>query len=155
MNRKNSRSVPLEIYHGVPKGWSKDEIINEYRRLGGTFLINGKEATEPGTPSFLPDRYNWLQYRETLYRISEGVKANDSACIELAIRYIELNYIGSYSGFIRAKLARALKGAILAKSQKKRLRTHFKRLIVSHECFQEFSEYKKLLERIDADETND
>lgn len=98
---KSSHTIPLEVYHGVPKGWSKDEIINEHRSLGGKVSISGKDATEPGAPAWLPDRYNWLQYRETLYRVHEGVKANDSACIELAIRYIELNYIGSYSGYIR------------------------------------------------------
>jgi len=147
---KDSCTIPLEIYHGVPNGWSKEEIISEHRRLGGTFSINGEEATEPGAPAFLPDRYNWLQYRQTLYKVSEGVKANDNACIELAIRYIVLNYIGSYSGFIREKLARALINASLSSSQKERLRKHFRNLIDRNECFQEFKEYKKLLRKIDA-----
>ncbi len=154
MSRKDSQTIPLEIYHGVPKGWSKSEIISEHRNLDGTFSLNGVDATEPGAPAFLPDRYNWLQYRETLYRVNEGVKANDSACIELAIRYIELNYIGSYSGFIKEKLARALKGAKLSGSQKKRQRTHFQNLIKNHECFQEFKEYKKLLREINGNETS-
>ncbi len=152
MNRRDSSTIPLEIYHGVPNGWTKDEIIKEHRRLGGTFTIDGEEATEPGAPAFLPDRYNWLQYRKTLYRVNAGIRENDSACIELAIRYIELNYIGSYSGFIREKLARALKGASLSSSQKERLKTHFYKLIEINECFQEFSEYKKLLRKINAKE---
>ena len=152
MMSKDSNTIPLEIYHGVPNGWSKGEMINEYSRLGGAFSINGQEATEPGAPAFLPDRYNWLQYRETLYRINEGVRKNDSVCIELAIRYIELNYIGSYSGFIREKLARALKGASLSSSQKERLKTHFCKLIENNECFQEFREYKKLLVKINVEE---
>ena len=154
MSKKDSQTIPLEIYHGVPKGWSKDETISEHNHLGGTFTINGEEATEPGAPAFLSDRYSWLQYRETLYRVNEGVKVNDGACVELAIRYIELNYIGSYSGLIRDKLARSLKSSKLSGAQKERLRTHFRDLIKNHECFQEFKEYKKLLKKIDGNETS-
>jgi len=145
---RDSLNIPLKIYHGVPKGWSKDEILKAHKSLGGAFSIDGEIVTEPGAPAYLPDRYNWLQYRATLYRVNEGVKANDIACIELSIRYIELNYIGSYSGFIREKLARALKNATLTESQTGRLKEHFQNLINRHECFQEFREYKKLFDKL-------
>lgn len=151
---KDSRSIPLEEYHGVPKGWSKDEILEHHRKLGGEFCIDGEDAKEPGAPAFLPDRYNWLQYRITLYRVSDGVREDDTACVELAIRYIELNYIGSYSGFIREKLARALKSATLSSSQANRLKKHFQMLVDIKECFEEFSEYKKLLKKLSANEKN-
>ncbi len=149
MTKFDSRSIPLEKYHGVPHGWSKNEILDEHKVLGGQFDIDGEEATEPGAPGYLPDRYNWLQYRQTLYRVCDGVRGNDPACIELAIRYIELNYIGSYSGFIREKLARALKSASLLNSQDNRLRRHFETLVNENMCFQEFGEYKKLWKVID------
>jgi hypothetical protein len=152
MNLKNSHTIPLEQYHGVPDGWSKDELVTEHRRLGGNFSIEGEDATEPGAPAFLPDRYNWLQYRETLYRVCDGVRENDDACIELAIKYIELNYIGSYSGFIREKLARALKSVSLSFAHKQRLKIHFEDLIRKNECFEEFGEYKKLLKKINESE---
>jgi hypothetical protein len=148
MSRKFSQSIPLEQYHGVPDGWSKDEIIKEHRNLGGNFVIDGDDATEPGAPAFLPDRYNWLQYRQTLHRICDGVRENDDACIELAIRYIELNYIGSYSGFIREKLARALKNVSLTASRTQRLVKHFDTLVKENKCLPEFAEYKKLLRKL-------
>ena len=155
MNLKNSHTIPLEKYHGVPDGWSKDEIIAAHRRLRGVFSIIGEDATEPGAPAFLPDRFNWLQYRETLYRVCDGVRENDNACIELAIRYIELNYIGSYSGFIREKLARALKSTSLSSAHAQRLKKHFEGLIKKQECFEEFGEYKKLLRKInDSEKSN-
>lgn len=65
----------------------------------------------------MPDRYNWLQYRATLYKIADGLSENDPVCIELAIEYIELNYFGSYSGYIRERLARLLKSANLEYKQ--------------------------------------
>jgi len=152
MSLKNSHTIPLEQYHGVPDGWSKDELVTEHRRLGGKFSIDGEDVTEPGAPAFLPDRYNWLQYRETLYRVCDGVRENDGACIELAIKYVELNYIGSYSGFIREKLARALKSVSLSSAHMQRLKIHFEDLIRKNECFEEFVEYKKLLKKINENE---
>ena len=54
MSQRNSQTIPLEQYHGVPSGWSKAELIAEHQRLGGNFSIDGKTATEPGAPAFLP-----------------------------------------------------------------------------------------------------
>jgi len=140
--------VTLETYHGVPRGWSKAELLAAHRTLRGSFPIEDPEATEPGAPAWLPDRRNWLQYRATLYRIAEGVRANDAACIELAVRYIELRYIGSYSGFIRARLARGLKNAALTDQQKERLNRVFLCMVERRDYTEEFNEYVKLWRRI-------
>lgn len=138
------KAIPLEVYHGVPKGWYADEILSEHARLGGRYDIGGPEATEPGAPGWMPERKAWLQYRETLYRVADGVSANDSACIELAIRYIELRYIGSYSGFVRTRLSRRLKHVQLLPEQQQRLHRHFRDLVLSGERTQEFRDYLKL-----------
>ena len=140
--------VSLDTYHGVPKGWAKAELIVAHRNLRGSFSLDGPDATEPGAPAWLPDRMNWLQYRATLYRIVEGIRANDPACIELAVRYIELRYIGSYSGFIRARLARALKGAQLTTQQTERLNKLFVSIVQNRDYTEEFAEYVKLWRRI-------
>ncbi|MDO6544684.1 hypothetical protein [Photobacterium sanguinicancri] len=132
----SSSNTPLEIYHGVPKGWTKDEILNIYELLSGKKLNFEMEATELGAPSWLPDRYNWLQYRATLYKIADGVSEGDEACIEIAIRYIELNYFGSYSGFIRERFARLLKSQKLTRKQAIRLKRHFQMLIDNKQCFE-------------------
>lgn len=140
--------VTLETYHGVPKGWSKAELLAAHRTLRGSFPIEEPEATEPGSPAWLPDRRNWLEYRTTLYRIAEGVRVNDAACIELAVRYIELRYIGSYSGFIRARLARGLKNSALTDQQKERLNRVFLGVVERRDYTEEFNEYVKLWQRI-------
>lgn len=140
--------VTLETYHGVPNGWSKPEVLAAHRTLRGSFSIETPEATEPGAPAWLPDRRNWLQYRATLYLIAEGARANDAACIELAVRYIELRYIGSYSGFIRARLARGLKNSALTDQQKERLNRVFLCMVEHRDYTEEFNEYVKLWQRI-------
>ena len=103
-------------------------------------------------PSWLPDRYEWLQYRQALYRVADGTRANDPACIELAVRYIELRHIGSYSGYIRARLARALKHAELSEGHRARLHSHFRNLFLRREWSGEFTEYFRLWRRIIRDE---
>lgn len=140
----HGKSIPLETYHGVPQGWYAEEIIREYRKLGGTSLLVGPEATEPGAPCWFPERYDWLQYRDLLYRVGDLAQAGDAACIELAIRYIELHYIGSYSGFIRAKLARRLRRAPLTEEHKSRLYSHFRSMVLREDRTQEFSAYLRL-----------
>lgn len=144
--------VSLETYHGVPAGWSKTKLIATHRALGGVFMITSPEATEPGAPSWLPDRKNWLQYRATLYKIAKGVRAKDPACIELAVRYIELRYIGSYSGYIRTRLARGLKHASLSAEQKERLDRVFLSMVKSRDYTCEFREYVKVWQRIASPE---
>lgn len=138
------KSIPLEVYHGVPKGWYAGDLVAEHAKLGGTFKIGGAEATEPGAPSWMPERNSWLQYRMTLRRIAEGVRAHDPACIELAVRYIELRYIGSYSGFIRALLSRRLKHVDLSSHHKERLHRHFCHLVTSRDLTCEFKDYLRL-----------
>lgn len=140
--------VPLEVYHGVPPDWTASRILAEHERLGGVFNLHGPRATEPGSPNWLPDRNNWLQYRAALRRLATGVRANDPACVELAVRYIELRYIGSYSGYLRALLSRSLKNATLTNSQKNRLIEHFLNLVVREERTEEFREYIKLWRKL-------
>lgn len=143
--------IPLEIYHGVPAGWYAEEVLVTHRALGGRFDLAGPTATEPGAPHWLPERHPWLQYRAILYRVADGVRAGDGACIELAVRYIELRYIGSYSGFIRERLARALKGADLSPTQAARLDRHFRKLLTERERTVEFREFFRLWRSISSE----
>jgi hypothetical protein len=137
------RDIPLEIYHGIPSGWSANDLVAEHSRLGGVDDISVGRIAGP-RPDWLPQRSEWLRYRETLYRISDGVTSGDLACIELAVRFIELRYIGSYSGFIREKLARRLRSATINSEQRLRLHNHFRMLVLRGERTQEFRDYMKL-----------
>ena len=137
-------AIPLEVYHGVPEGWYAKDILAEHIKLGGTFDIGGPEATEPCAPSWMPERKAWLQYRATLYRIGDGLTANDSACVELAVRYIELRHIGSYSGYIRSHLSRRLKHVQLSADHERRLHEHFSALVLNGERTEEYRNYIKL-----------
>ena len=144
----HGEAIALEIYHGVPSGWRAQEIIEEHVRLGGSFDLKGPDASEPGAPSWLPARYDWLQYRETLRRVADGMVVGDAACVELAIRFIELRYIGSYSGFIRSVLSRRLKHCSLTQAQHERLHAHFSALVIAEDRCDEFRDYLGLWRRL-------
>jgi hypothetical protein len=151
IRRHHGVDIPVEIYHGVPKGWYAHEIVAQHIALRGTFSIETPEPREPGAPSWMPERKAWLYYRATMYRLADGVRAGDAACAELAIRYIELNYIGSYSGFIRSKLARSLVNAALDARQKRRLNDHFYELVVTSRYSEEFANYIRVWRRTITD----
>jgi|GEM_PF-1605025 len=142
--RHRGVNIPLEVYHGVPKGWKADEIFGAHALMRGTYPISDFEICRGGAPAWMTQRYEWQRYRETLYRVSDGIRAGDDACCEIAIRYIELAYIGSYSGFLRTKLARALKHADLDAKQKSRLNEHFLKRVLARDYTEEFREYWKL-----------
>jgi len=63
-----------------------------------------------------------------------------------------LDYFGSYSGFIKERLARLLKSQELSGQQIARLKAHFEHLARSMRRLQEFREYKRLASRIQLSE---
>jgi hypothetical protein len=122
-----------EEYHAIPTGWDAASVVAEHAALTGTHPIE---------PVQVPEAYDaWVKYRRVLYNIADGVRTDDPACVELAARFIELHFIGSYAGFLGSLLARRLKHATLASDQRQRLHAHFSRLVVIGERTQEFKDY--------------
>lgn len=145
---KNSKTLPAKVYHGVPQGWSSADIAKQHAAIGACHGLVVPEETEPGAPSWLPDRYNWLQYRATVRALVDGIREKCPACIELAIRCIELDYIGSYSGYLKAKLARTLYRAPIDPQQADRLIRHFDTLAATGQRRHEWGSFQRLLERL-------
>jgi hypothetical protein len=140
----HGKNIPWHVYHGVPPGWRAEQIVEEHARLGGSFALGTPAPVEIESPYSVPEQKGWLHYRQTVRRLAEGIRAGDAACAELAIRYIELHYIGSYAGYLRARLASTLKHAALDGSQRQRLHDHFAALCLRGEQTHEFKEYFRL-----------
>ncbi len=136
--------VPWNVYHGIPVGWTKAEIIAAHRLMKGVFPIDGRIFTSRGVRDTGANEGEWFGYKMTLYRIADGLRLGDRACIELAIRYIELRWIGSYSGYIRALLARRLKHVDLLDAEQERLIRHFEMIEANRDYTAEFRDYEKL-----------
>ena len=148
MSTYHGRNIPWHVYHGVPPGWRAEQVVDEHARLGGSFALGIPTPVEIESPYSVPEQKGWLHYRQTVRRLADGVRTGDAACAELAIRYIELHYIGSYAGYLRARLASTLKHAALDESQRRRLHDHFASLCLRGEQPHEFKEYFRLWRRI-------
>lgn len=133
MARGGRYNRTFEEYHAIPEGWDVVSILSEHKRLAGTYDVRPVKIPEHWSP--------WFKYRQTLYNIADGVLENDPACVELALRFIELHFIGSYSGYIRSLLARRLKHAILAEVQRQRLSKHFMNMVRTRNRCYEFDDY--------------
>ena len=117
--------VPTEVYHEVPPGWTKAEMLTAHRNMRGEFSIDIGMNYPCARADVSEACRRWYEYRETLRRVAEGARANDAACVELAVRYVEQRHIASESGYARARFVRALKSADLLDQQKERLNRHF------------------------------
>jgi hypothetical protein len=142
--RHRGQQLTVEHYHGVPVGWAADILFARHKKLGGWFPLSDFMIGPWSAPSFMSQRHEWLRYRTTLGRVALGIRAGDLACVELAVQYIELRYIGSYSGYLRAKLARALKSAELTAKQKQRLDAHFLNIVTERDYTGEWQSYRAL-----------
>jgi hypothetical protein len=136
--------IPLEVYHGVPAGWLAGEIVTRHTMMRGTYPLSAFESQEQGVPARLMQRSQWQRYRDMLRHVADGARLGDAACAEIATCYIEMRYIGSYSGFLRARLARALKSADLTHLQVRRLNAHFLQLVLNNDYTEEFRDYHRL-----------
>jgi hypothetical protein len=128
--------VPWDRYHAIPEGWDAPSLEKLHRRLGGEHSILPR-------PLWLQDS-DWSTYRASLYLIADGVRDRCAPCGELAVRYIELRYIGSYSGFVRSLLARRLKHGELTLEQRRRLSAHFLHMLTTGDRCDEFRDYVSL-----------
>jgi hypothetical protein len=126
--------LTFEEYHSVPARWSAEGLEQQRIALGGTFDLGYR-----GHPR---------AHQSMWYNLADGVRAGDSACIELAVRFIEDRFISSYSGFARTKIARALKHAPLSREQRARLSLHFLQLLEKGDRTEEFSEYLRVWPRV-------
>ena len=126
--------VPWDIYHEVPPGWTKAEMLIAHRNMRGEFSIDIGMNYRCASAPMSDECRRWHEYHETLQRVVKGARANDTACVELAVRYIEQRHIVSGSGYNRTRLVQSLKNADLLDQQKERLNRHFIS-IVEHRDF--------------------
>ena len=138
----------LERYHAVPQGWQAEEIVAFHRQMRGTYPIAEIEIGTWHAPAWMTERHAWLKYCAVLRKVADGVRAGDSACTEIAVNYILLHHIGSYSGYLRSRLARALRHADIPPRKKVELVSHFDHLAAAHAYTFEWREYRKLRQKL-------
>lgn len=113
--------LSFEQYHQVPVIWQVAPLLELHQQLGGWFAL----ASTPRL-ALRADRPQLSHNHVALwYNLADGIRAGDSICAELAVRFIEAHLIVSYAGYARLRLLRALKNTALDAKQKFRLSRHF------------------------------
>jgi hypothetical protein len=75
----------------VPERWSAKGLADQLRALCGTYDLGYSSS------------HGVRAHESMWYNLSDGVRAGDDACIEIAVRFIEDRFISSYSGFARTR----------------------------------------------------
>lgn len=133
------KNISSEDYHATPERWRPQYVLERYKIMHGKYPI---------APDNIPAEWSdGHRYVQILRNIGDGAKANDAACVQMAVEYILEHFIGSGSGYIRARLARRLKHAPLTDWQSRRLGDHFMKILVEGQKSHEFEEYVKLWRR--------
>jgi hypothetical protein len=87
--------------------------------------------------------------------VVDGMQLGDRVCVDLSIEYINDNVMHLTTGYIRARMARALRQVELSKSQKGLLARVFLRQLESEKIYQEFKEYIRLFKTIGVESYRD
>ena len=129
------------IFSYNPAGkWSLESVQAEYRELARRFAVADGFELAPRTYS--NSHGTWID--SIMESVADGVRLGDGPSVELAVRYIEDDTWDSRSGYIRERMARALRHVALSDAQQARLARNFVDRLYYRRVRQEFREYIRL-----------
>ena len=129
-----------------PEGkWSVESVKTRYREL--SLSLGGVAGFQPEPRKHTNQRGASWTYN-IMESVVDGIRLGDMACIQLSIEYIHDGEMGSTTGYIRERMARALRNASLTKNQKAELAKIFLGMLESDKIYKEFKEYTRLFKRI-------
>jgi hypothetical protein len=135
----------MKINYNHHEKWSVEAVKQRYSEL--RILLGGVEGFEPNPRQYTnKGGITWIY--NIMDAIADGVQLGDNACIQLSIDYIQDNIMGSSTGYIRERIARALRHAELKEHQKKQLAEAFLHQLDHQNLHKEFKEYSRLFKTI-------
>lgn len=139
----------MEINYNPQGKWSVEAVKQRYSELrillggAGGFELNPRTYTNKGG-------FTWIY--NIMDAVTDGVQLGDNACIQLSIDYIKDNVMGSTTGYIRERMARALRHVELSENQKKQLARVFLQQLEHQNLHKEFKEYSRLFKKIGVEQ---
>lgn len=125
--------------------WGVADVQDRYRAL---------HRQLGGVDGFAPEPRCWTNAAgltwvyNIMESVTDGVQLGDAACIELAVGYLEADLMHSGTGYLRERIARALRHAPLGDQQRERLRRLFVGQLRDGRMHKEYREYIRLFRRI-------
>ncbi|MFZ0789149.1 MAG: hypothetical protein WAM94_05950 [Chromatiaceae bacterium] len=135
----------MEINYNHHGKWSVEAVKQRYASL--RIMLGGAEGFAPEPRTYTnKGGITWIY--NIMDAVVDGVRLSDKACVELAIDYIDDNLMDSTTGYIRERMARALRHAQLTEHQKKQLASTFLKQLEQPSLHKEFKEYSRLFKTI-------
>ncbi len=135
----------MEINYNDQGKWSVEAVKQRYSDL--RILLGGVEGFELN-PRMYTNKSGFTWIYNVMNAVVDGVQLGDNACVQLSIDYIEDNIMCSTTGYIRERMARALRHVELKEHQKKQLAEVFLNQLEDQNLYKEFKEYSRLFKTI-------
>ena len=129
-------------YYNPPIPWNYETIVQRY-----TDNISKCDWHRPVSFEALQSYSEIVRVKRALQLISEAIKENDPAAIELSIDFVLSPVYFHYSGYIRESMARRLRSCNLGEKQRKKLVSGIESLIKNSKKSYEFPEIKRLYKK--------
>jgi hypothetical protein len=135
----------MEINYNQQGKWSVEAVQRRYSDL--RVLLGDVEGFDLDPRRYTNNRgITWIY--NIMDAVVDGVQLGDNACVQLAIDYIEDDVMASTTGYIRERMARALRHVELKEHQKERLTEVFLNQLAQTNLHKEFREYCRLFKTI-------
>ncbi len=129
-----------------PEGkWSVESVQAKYWEL--CLSLGGVSGFEP-QPRKHTNHNGTTWIYNVMDSVVDGVQLGDKACVQISIEYIQDNDMRSTTGYIRERMARALRNCELSNKQKSQLADTFIKQLESKRIYKEFREYCRLFKKI-------
>lgn len=126
--------------------WSVENVLKRYDVLKSIHTPAKDFELKPRIHTDSNRGITWIYH--IMNSVGDGILLGDQACVELAIQFIQDDVMDSHTGYIRERLARALKNIALSDIQKKKITQTFMNQLKTGNMYKEFGEYIKLFKVI-------
>lgn len=139
----DSYTVEIRDYNNGTGRWSRREIEQRYAKY---VTECGCESWDIAPQEITHGEVRWIY--PVMYPIIEGMKADNPACVQIGIEFIEENAKFPFGKSLKAGSARALRRTSLTEQQKDRIRRRVFGLLAAGHIPHEFRDYARLVRRI-------
>ncbi len=126
-------------YNGEGK-WSCAQVVARYLVLAKT--LNLAEVRDLSPREHVERERHWIY--PVMDEVIQGIKANDPACVEIGIEFIEEDTKFVFGKLLKSRTARVLRRATLTEAQKDRIRRRVFAMLSAGHLAHELRDYSRL-----------
>jgi hypothetical protein len=137
--------MPVYDYNGAG-GWSREAVLARYEAYARRYRV-------PAPLDLTPLEHDAAGGRRVfpiMFKVIEGIKGGDAACVELGVELIESDQRMPFGMILKSNAAKALRRSRLTPGQQERVRERVVGMLLAGHVPREYKEYAKLLREVGA-----